>query len=105
MKKATKHRKKVAKALKQTYGKQEIVGQMCRIIMSGKQGLDILIKELGGQVAEAIMYIERDEKAGPDYQPFLRQGNGRASEVLSVKGTRKYMWVIQGFVVMMERYI
>jgi len=43
---------------------------MYQIFAKGKQGFDICMKELGRMVAETIMYIEREEIAGPDYQPF-----------------------------------
>jgi putative transposase len=56
--------------LQETYGRQWIVEQMYQIFAKGKQGFDICMKELGRMVAEAIMYIEREEIAGPDYQPF-----------------------------------
>jgi len=35
-----------------------------------KQGLDSVMDEIGSMVAEAIMYIEREEIAGPDYRPL-----------------------------------
>lgn len=70
MKETTKERKKAIKGMQETYGRQWIVGQMYQIFAKGKQGFDICMKELGRMVAEAIMYIEREEIAGPDYQPF-----------------------------------
>lgn len=70
MKETTKKRKKAIKGMQETYGRQWIVGQMYQIFAKGKQGFDICMKELGRMVAEAIMYIEREEIAGPDYQPF-----------------------------------
>lgn len=56
--------------MQETYGRQWIVEQMYQIFAKGKQGFDICMKELGRMVAETIMYIEREEIAGPDYQPF-----------------------------------
>ena len=38
------------------------------MLATGRQGFDTLMKELGKMVVEAIMYIEREEIAGPDYQ-------------------------------------
>jgi Transposase and inactivated derivatives len=70
MKNITKQKKQVVTGLKKTYGSQELVEHMSSIILNGKHGLDVLIKEMGRQVAETIMYIEREEIAGPDYKPI-----------------------------------
>jgi transposase-like protein len=69
MKENTKKRKKSIAGIKEVYGKEEMVNQMYRILVTGKQGFDTMMKELGRMVVEAIMYIEREEIAGPDYQP------------------------------------
>jgi hypothetical protein len=42
---------------------------MVRVIGSGKQALDAVMLERGRMVAESIMLIEREELAGPDYDP------------------------------------
>ena len=65
----TKKRKKSIAGMKEVYGKEEMVSEMYRILATGKQGFDTLMRELGRMVVEAIMYIEREEIAGPDYQP------------------------------------
>ena len=70
MKENTKKRKKSIAGMKKVYGKEEMVNQMYRILVTGKQGFDTLMKELDRMVVEAIMYIEREEIAGPDYQPI-----------------------------------
>jgi len=78
MKENTKKRKKSIAGMKEVYGKEEMVNQMYRILVTGKQGFILrpikvghtLMKELGRMVVEAIMYIEREEIAGPDYQPI-----------------------------------
>ncbi len=70
MKENTKKRKKSIAEIKEVYGKEEMVNQMYRILVTGKQGFDTMMKELGRMVVEAIMYIEREEIAGPDYQPI-----------------------------------
>ena len=69
MKENTKKRKKSIAGMKEVYGKEEMVSEMYRILATGKQGFDALMRELGRMVVEAIMYIEREEIAGPDYQP------------------------------------
>src|SRR3990167_8325350 len=35
------------------------------------QGFDVLINELGGMMAETIIYIDREEISGLDYRPSL----------------------------------
>lgn len=70
MKETTKKRKKAIRGLQEAYGRQWIVEQMYRIFAKGKQGFDALMKDIGRMVAEAIMYIDREEIAGPDYKPF-----------------------------------
>ena len=70
MKETTKKRKKARFGIEATYGRQWIDDQMYRILATGKQGFDAMMKEMGRMMAETIMYIEREEIAGPDYQPF-----------------------------------
>ncbi|HDZ88495.1 MAG TPA: hypothetical protein ENH38_07750, partial [Nitrospirae bacterium] len=84
MKENTRKRKKSIRGMKEVYGRQEIVEQMYRIIATGKQGLDAMMKELGRMVAEAIMYIEREEIAGPEYRPFSPEIRKWASQPGSV---------------------
>jgi transposase-like protein len=43
---------------------------MYHLVARGKQGFDACMKDLGRMMAETIMYIEREEIAGPDYRPF-----------------------------------
>ena len=40
--------------MKDVYGKEEMVSRMYRILVTGKQGVDSLMKELGRMVVEAI---------------------------------------------------
>ncbi|KUK98762.1 MAG: hypothetical protein XE08_0426 [Parcubacteria bacterium 32_520] len=70
MKANTKKRKKSIEKMKEFYGKEEMAIQLYRILATGKRGVDLIMKELGSMVVEAIMYIEREEIAGPDYQPI-----------------------------------
>ena len=69
MKVNTRKRKKSSTVFQQLYGRQELIDRMYTIISQGKQGLDAFLLELGGMMAEAIMYIDREEVAGPDYRP------------------------------------
>ncbi len=84
MKESTRKRKKAIRGMEGVYGRQEIVEQMYRIIVTGKRGLDAMMKELGRMVAEAIMYIEREEIAGPEYRPFSPEIRKWASQAGSI---------------------
>lgn len=70
MKNSTKKRKKATMGMQEVYGRQELNDQLYQIFTKGKQGFDAFIKEMGRMMAETIMYIEREEISGPDYQPF-----------------------------------
>jgi hypothetical protein len=62
---------------------------MLEVISEGKRGLDGLALELGRMVAEAVMYLEREEIAGPDYQPYRSEVRKWASQpglVFSLRG-------------------
>lgn len=69
MKDSTKKRKKAIIGMQETYGRQELNDRLYQILTQGKQGFDIFMKGLGRMMAEAIMYIEREEISGPDYHP------------------------------------
>jgi len=66
----TRRRKNATRGFKQICGKEKLVDEMFQIFCKGKQGLDAFLLEIGRMVAETIMYIEREEIAGPDYYPF-----------------------------------
>ncbi len=84
MKDSTKKRKKANKDFENIYGREEIIDRMYQIYESGKQGFDVLMKEIGRMMAEAIMYIEREEKSGPDYHPYSSDMQKWASQGGSV---------------------
>jgi len=84
MKETTKHRKKSIKGIREINGRHWITEQMYRIFVMGKQGFDSMMKDLGRMMAEAIMYIEREEVAGPDYKPFSPEVQKWASQPGSV---------------------
>ena len=46
-----------------------MLGTLVRVISSGKQALDAVRRERGRMMAGSIMLIEREELAGPDYDP------------------------------------
>jgi hypothetical protein len=47
-----------------------MLGTLVRVISSGKQALDVMMLEMGRLVAESVMLMEREEVAGPDYDPI-----------------------------------
>lgn len=70
MKDTTRKRKKAIRGVEEAFGgRQAIIEQMFRVFSKGKQGFDECMKEMGRLMAETIMYIEREELAGPDYKP------------------------------------
>jgi transposase-like protein len=58
--------------------------QMHDILRTGSQALNAISLELGRQLAEFILYSEREELAGPDYQPRKEGLYKWASEAGSV---------------------
>ena len=77
-------RKKASRLFQEMRGGSWLVEQVGEIISQGKRGLDGLVLELGRMVAEAIMYMEREEIAGPDYRPYRSEVLKWASQPGSV---------------------
>jgi transposase-like protein len=69
MKVNTKSKKNARRGFEQIFGKQALIDRMYQIVSQGKQGLDAFLLELGRMMAETVMYIDREEVAGPDYHP------------------------------------
>jgi putative transposase len=69
MKVNTKSKKNARRGFEQIFGKQALIDRMYQIVFQGKQGLDAFLLELGRMMAETVMYIDREEVAGPDYHP------------------------------------
>jgi hypothetical protein len=77
MKETTKKRKNAIWGIGKACGRHWIVEQLYveqlyQVYAKGKQGFDACMKEMGRLMVETIMYIEREEMAGPDYHPFNR---------------------------------
>jgi hypothetical protein len=70
MKSNTIQRRKGRRGFEQAVRTEEIVDRVHEIIRVGKQGLDGFVLELGSMMAEAIMDMEREERSGPEYDPF-----------------------------------
>ena len=77
-------RKKASHFFQELRGRRWLVGRMVEVISEGKRGLDGLALDLGRMVAEAVMYLEREEIAGPDYRPYRSEVRKWASQAGSV---------------------
>ncbi len=69
MKVETKNRKKAMAGFRQMTSQEQQRQRMHQIIQTGTQALNQVSLDLGRQLAEFILYSEREELAGPDYQP------------------------------------
>jgi transposase-like protein len=69
MKVETKNRKKAMAGFRQITAQEQMRQQMHDLLQTGSQALNHLTLELGRELAEFILYAEREERAGPDYQP------------------------------------
>jgi transposase-like protein len=70
MKESTRRRKKASRGFRQVGGDAWMTDRLFRVLVDGKLAYDSIMLEMGKMFAEAIMDIERVEKAGPDYQPI-----------------------------------
>ena len=69
MKEETKQRKKAMAGFRQVTEREQRRQRLFEIVQTGRQSLDALTFELGQELAQFILYSEREELAGPDYQP------------------------------------
>jgi transposase-like protein len=69
MKVETKNRKKAMAGFRQITDQEQMRQRMHDIVQTGSQALNQLTLELGRDLAQFILYAEREERAGPDYQP------------------------------------
>lgn len=77
-------RKKASHVFQELRGRGWLIERMGEVISEGKRGLDGLALELGRMVAEAVMYLEREEISGPDYRPYRSEVRKWASQRGSV---------------------
>lgn len=77
-------RKKASRLFQELRGRRWLLGRMLEVISEGKRGLDGLALDLGRMVAEAVMYLEREEVAGPDYRPYSSEVRKWASQAGSI---------------------
>jgi len=69
MKVITKNRKQAMAGFRQITAQEQMRQRMQDILQTGTQALNQLTLELGRELAEFILYAEREERAGPDYEP------------------------------------
>lgn len=69
MKVETKNRKKAMAGFRQITAQDDRRQRLHDLLQTGSQALSQLTLELGRELAEFILYAEREERAGPDYQP------------------------------------
>jgi len=50
-------------------GEAEVRDKLDRVLVDGKQAFDAFMLDMGRTLAESFLYIEREEKSGPDYFP------------------------------------
>ena len=65
----TKKRKKATVMLKATQEQEWWADQVVQVMLHGKRALDAAMLDVGRLVAETLMYMEREERSGPDYHP------------------------------------
>ncbi len=73
MKEITRRNKIAKEYLMEATGGGWMQKQMAGILEQGKRAFDLCALELGRWLAQTLMYMEREEIAGPDYHP--RDGN------------------------------
>ena len=65
----TKKRKNATRMLIATQEQDWWADQIVQVMLNGKRALDTAMLGIGRLVAETLMYMEREEKSGPDYHP------------------------------------
>ena len=65
----TKKRKKATVMLKATQEQEWWADQVVQVMLHGKRALDAAMLDVSRLVAETLMYMEREERSGPDYHP------------------------------------
>ncbi len=84
MRKDTRKRKKATKSLKNVEETRWWANTVAEVMLGGKRALDLAMLEIGRMVAEAIMYMEREERAGADYHPTSSELRKWASQPGSI---------------------
>lgn len=69
MKKSTRKRKEAASHIHHAVGQEVFTQRLAEVVSAGKTAFDAMSLELGKKLAEAILYMDREQMSGPDYQP------------------------------------
>ena len=70
MKEITRERKNAKRLLEGVSGGEWLKGQMVQVMTQGKRAFDECAMKVGRMLAETILYMDREETAGPDYHPL-----------------------------------
>lgn len=70
MKEITRRRKNAKRLFAGVSGGEWMKEQMVSIVTEGKKTFDACAMKMGRMLAETILYMEREETAGPDYHPI-----------------------------------
>ena len=80
----TKARKNAIKGFRQLTTEQQLTQRIYEVVTEGKKAMDGMMLEMGRLMVESILYLEREEVAGPDYHPLDGEVKKWASEPGSV---------------------
>jgi hypothetical protein len=85
MKQSTKRRKAASRHIPKVVGQDAFFTEkLVKVVAEGKAAFDSLSFELGRTLAEAIMYMDREQVSGPDYLPTSSEIQKWASQPGSV---------------------
>ncbi len=84
MKQSTKRRKAASRHIPEAIGQDAFTERLVKVVSEGKAAFDSLSFELGRTLAEAIMYMDREQVSGPDYLPTSSEIQKWASQPGSV---------------------
>ena len=85
MKKVTSSRKQKANGIRQTLGDEQMLGLAAGVMSEGKAFLDDAVKAMGVTLLESLLYMQREQMAGPDYLPngeYVKGGSQAGSVFL-----------------------
>ena len=80
MKHETRQRKHTATIFKALRGQEWLAEHVAQILETGKERLDRFLLELGGLVAETLLYVNREELAGPSIVPRPQGSTSRRAK-------------------------
>ena len=89
MRKVTSKGKKSANQIRQAMGQDRMAEIASGIVAHGKSVLDDAIQEIGQILVESILYMQREEIAGPDYDPIAGYIKGGSQQGSVFVGDRK----------------